>query len=497
MLRNDEIIRLIIKRMYSLHKIPRALRCLVLLTIAIAVCTGGLAQEITVSEEIYLKNDNDYSVIGKVEDRILLFREMQNQFEVHGYDEDMRLLWERVLDFEKRNADIIAVLPGDTSFHVVYGYRLKGEYFVKHHHYDPDVFLLDTTTLCIVEKSYFSPKFEYTHSEDRSKVLIFRTDKESELFAQAYDLNQRETLWEKDIHFPNGNFRRDFIDMVVTDKGDMFVILDPEKASRRNQEFVIMRLNSRSKVLATKTVDLGELIAFDVFMKYDNLNEQLMITGLYNDRNNDKLKGIYLATLGRDAFKPEVRTVLFSEDLLSDVHGKDVKLKKGLPDFSIQDIVLRRDGGALLIAEMNKEYSRRPNMPIRRDVTFGRTGWVDYYYEDIVLYSIHPDGTIHWNKVLHKKQYSQDDQGMYSSYFLFKNPEKIRLIFNDEIRHENTISEYIVRGNGYFKRSSVFSTDYQRLRLRFRDGVQVAYNECIVPSERNNRLNLVRIRYEN
>ena len=86
---------------------------------------------------------------------------------------------------------------------------------------------------------------------------------------------------------------------------------------------------------------------------------------------------------------------------------------------------------------------------------------------------------------------------MYSSYFLFKTPDKLRLLFNDEIRQENTVSEYTIRGNGYYKRKSVFSTDYQRLRLRFRDAVQVAYNECIVPSERNSRLNLVRIRFEN
>ena len=107
--------------------------------------------------------------------------------------------------------------------------------------------------------------------------------------------------------------------------------------------------------------------------------------------------------------------------------------------------------------------------------------------------AVHPDGTPHWKKVLRKRQYSQDDDAIYSSFFLFKSPEKLRLLFNDEIKQENTVGGYEVTGTGYVERKTVYNTDYQRLKLRFRDGVQVASNECIVPSERNNRLNLVRI----
>jgi len=82
---------------------------------------------------------------------------------------------------------------------------------------------------------------------------------------------------------------------------------------------------------------------------------------------------------------------------------------------------------------------------------------------------------------------------MYSSFLLFKTPERLRLLFNDEIKQENTVGGYEVTGNGYIERKTVFNTDYQKLKLRFRDGVQVSNEECIIPSERSNRLNLVRI----
>ncbi|MDX1409670.1 MAG: hypothetical protein R3330_16090, partial [Saprospiraceae bacterium] len=415
------------------------------------------------------------------------FREQNDRFEIHAYDEDMRLRWERVLDFEKRTASIIAIVPGDTSFHVVYGYRDHGDYFVKHHHYDPNTDLLDTVTVAVVEKSYFSPKFKHAVSEDKTKLLLFRSDKESELFAMGYDLVQGKELWVRDLHFDNGLFRRDFRAMEVSDAGDMYVVMDHEKVSRRNQEFEVYILNGSTESLITKNVNLDEIVALDLYVKFDNINDQLVLAGLINEKNVDRAKGIFMATLGMRGIDPGIRTIYFNEDLLQEVHGKDVSLRKGLSNYSVQDIALRQDGGALIITEMNKEYSRRPNVPIRRDGAYGRTGWVDYYYEDLLIFSVHPDGSEHWRTVLHKKQYSQDDEGVYSSYFLFKTPELLRLIFNDEIKQENTISEYVLRGNGYVKRNNVFNTDYQRLRLRFRDAVQVAYNECIVPSERNNR----------
>jgi len=111
----------------------------------------------------------------------------------------------------------------------------------------------------------------------------------------------------------------------------------------------------------------------------------------------------------------------------------------------------------------------------------------------MILFAVHPDGTEHWKEVLRKRQYSQDDDAIYSSFFLFKTPGELKFLFNDEIKQENTVGGYVVTGDGHVERRTVFNTDYQRLKLRFKDGMQLAYNECIVPSERNGRLSLVRI----
>ena len=81
-------------------------------------------------------------------------------------------------------------------------------------------------------------------------------------------------------------------------------------------------------------------------------------------------------------------------------------------------------------------------------------------------------------------------------YLLHGEPaSSLRFLFNDEIRFENTVSEYVVNGRGEFDRNSLFNTRDLSLRLRFRDGVQTAGNELVLPSEHRNKLRLVRMTY--
>jgi hypothetical protein len=423
-------------------------------------------------------------------------RDRGTDYEVLSYDDQMLLRWERVLELEKRTTDLISVSPGANVFHFLYGYRYRGDYIIMHRVYSPELVLLDTMVVHVDEKEYFTPRYRSTVSEDKTKVLLFQAEKENEVSVMVYDLVGRKKLWEKEIRSQDGSVRRDFRDMLLSDKGDVFIILDQERLSDRNRMFEVVFIDRETEEVRTTEMNLGDLLAVDVFSVIDNVNRRLLMCGLYTERSFGKSKGMYMATLDMADLQKQLRTVVFSEEFLINIYGKEVSGNRGVANFAIRDIALREDGGALLIAEMTKEYSRRPNVPGRREFGYLRGGWVDYYYEDLIVFSLHPDGSEHWNAVLHKKQYSQDDDAMYSSYFLFRTPEMLRLLFNEEIRLENMVSEYVIRGNGYHRRQSVFSTDYQRLRLRLRDAVQISYNECIVPSERNSRLSLVKITFE-
>ena len=62
---------------------------------------------VLVSEPIALRNDYGYELIGRLKDRILLFRDKYDEFEVQAFDNQMRMSWTRKLeDLEKSGIQI-------------------------------------------------------------------------------------------------------------------------------------------------------------------------------------------------------------------------------------------------------------------------------------------------------------------------------------------------------------------------------------------------------
>ena len=452
------------------------------------------AQAITISEEIPLRNDYSYDILGWVEQDLLLFRDRGQEFFVQAFDSDLHLKWEREVYLGDRKADIIGVVTHTDRFHIFFGMREKGDYIIQHKSYAHDLNLIDTSILDVITDVFITPQFQIEISEDKTKVLLYQDDN-SGLRLISYDLNSNKVLWMNEIKLAGTNLQRDFRSIAVSNSGDFFLALEPDRFLQKVQSLELFCTVQGEEEILRETITLGDVQVYDYYTIYDNVNRNLVITGLYSDRNSSRALGFYFLRY-QPGLHYQVNLLQFNESLLAEVHGREVDISRGLNDFNVQQVALRHDGGAVIIAELNKEFSRRSSLPMRRDNgSFSRSGWVDYYYEDLILFAVHPNGTEHWKEVLRKRQYSQDDDAIYSSFFLFKTPSRLRFLFNDEIKHENTVGGYEVTGTGYVERKTVFNTDYQRLKLRFKDGIQVANNECIVPSERNNRLNLVRIVY--
>ncbi len=453
------------------------------------------AQKITISEEVVLRNDYAYTILGWVGEDLLLFRDKGHEFFVQAFDADLHLKWEREIYLGESRADIIGVIAQTDRFHLIFGMRDRGDYKLFHQAFNHDVTLIDTATITVFPNVFMPPRVLMKESDDRSKVLLYEEENKS-LRVISYDLQQSKVLWNKAIN-TDGTAREDeFRSILVNNDGDFYLTLRPDRNQYKNQYLHIFSSSPVSIPAIHDTIRLADLELLDVFPAYDHVTGDLTISGMYGDRNTSRAKGFYFIRYQHGQTR-QVSYLPFDESLLAEVSGRDASVARGLSDFSVQNVALRQDGGAVIIAELIKEFSRRSSIPMQMDNgALARDGWVDYYFEDLILFAVYPDGSEHWKEVLRKRQYSQDDGAMYSSFMLFKTPERLRFLFNDEIKQENTVGGYEVTGIGYTERKTVFNTDYQKLKLRFRDGVQLSNHECIIPSERNNRLNLVRIRFD-
>jgi hypothetical protein len=119
-----------------------------------------------------------------------------------------------------------------------------------------------------------------------------------------------------------------------------------------------------------------------------------------------------------------------------------------LLNYALDDLILRSDGGALLIAEQYfvRQYAVRDFW----DPRFGSTIRYDYYYNynDIIIVNIKPTGEIEWATRIPKIQETINDGGYYSSYSKAIVRDKIYFIYNDNNRNFSKDSERIYNFNG-------------------------------------------------
>ena len=457
------------------------------------------AQKVTVSNEINIRPNNAYDILPNVGENILFYHDRGSEQVFEIYDQNLRYKRTKQLFFEKKNFQILALIPRNEDFLIIYSFKEENMSCIMAHKYDSYGELLLADTLVFEKSKILTSRHRYIHSEDKSKTLLF-SSLDGGLNMLLIDNDSLRLDYGFTLIYKEFDFKEDFRKITLTNKGETFILGQKEGSYRKNSKDNLMLL----KVNNAEQISLHYLITDDVMMhnlmlSYDNLNEQVCVVGLVGNNDENSATG-YFAGIINGKFPPfetKIKPNFFSREFLAEFYGKKPGKVKELTGFYTRDVILRSDGGVLVITELQKQYTRRA--PMTGANRFGEfasvRGFVDYYHEDILVLSMGNDGSEQWKKVLFKKQFSQDDDGIFSSCFIFRTPSRIRLIYNDEIKNNNTVSEYVIDPRGNYERNSVLSTEYQNLKLRFRDAVQTSPVSLIVPSEKNFKINLVRIDY--
>ena len=102
----------------------------ILFLIGLSFYVPVAGQTVTVSEEIQLRNDYSYDILGQYDGRILLFRNKIYKQEIQVFDPEMNLVREKEINLEDRKANVIGVVGDEDFFSVFYNYRKKGDVFI-------------------------------------------------------------------------------------------------------------------------------------------------------------------------------------------------------------------------------------------------------------------------------------------------------------------------------------------------------------------------------
>lgn len=311
-------------------------------------------------------------------------------------------------------------------------------------------------------------KFDLSISRDSSKVLIYNQWPEKKNEPARFTLrvldNDFKEIWTKDAVLPYDSDRFGVEEYRIDNEGNVYLLgieYEGRKTATRRRgkptyRYMILAYTDRGENLKEYKTDLKDKFITDLTFRTSN-DGKLVCSGFYSDRGAYSIKGTYFFRI--DIASQEVSDVNlrafdfeFVSDFLSErkqrrakraIEAGDDSAVPELYEFSLDHLVLRSDGGAVLVAEQYyvfQEVYQDWNGRIYTNYT--------YNYNDIIVVNIRPDGEIEWARRIPKRQVTVNDGGYYSSYAMATTPGGFYFVFNDNPRNFDPSNDRLYNFNG-------------------------------------------------
>lgn len=197
----------------------------------------------------------------------------------------------------------------------------------------------------------------------------------------------------------------------------------------------------------------------------------------------------------------------FSEEFRADARS-DGNIKAAFNDYFLKHIVLKKDGGFLVIAEAAYSTSRG-NALNRWDYLYGSPYWspMDYYSwnsplgyypwwrssafnttltryfaDNIAVVSFDPSGKMEWSNVIRKAQYD-DNSDNFIGYGLVNSGDELHFLFNVQEKRDMILSDQAIAPSGQINRNPTFKNLDKGYDFMPRHAKQVGAHQVIVPCQ--------------
>ncbi len=378
--------------------------------------------------------------------------------------------------FEERKARFDHVIKmADGHLHYLYVARNYKERTQTLVHYEskisnPETRLSEPVALA---REHWRSDFSYQKSPDEKYLLIYSEASSRQVANETISLRvfneKMELQWEKTIELPYPADRFVSQQLQVDNHGNVYVTgkeYSEKRESRKKPNYkyhVIAYLNQGNEIRDYEVNLQGKFIN-DMQVSLTE-NGDIVGAGFYSDVSGSQIKGSFFLSIDGQTKQIVKNSMLpFSFEFVTEgysdgkkkraIKKKEKKARKGeedsgpeLAEFEFRELIMREDGGALVLAE---QYFIRSHT--RYDAqSKSYSTYFTYHYRDIIVVNINPDGTVAWNCRIPKNQNGGNSH--YFSYTSMVYGDKIYLLFND---HPNNLAPNVE------KERTSYTSSYKR-----------------------------------
>lgn len=377
-----------------------------------------------------------------------------------------------------------------------------------------------------------SGNFNYVISRDKSKLLTYYNlpyDKnENEKFGfHVFDSSLNE-IWAKQISLPYEDQLFGVEDYNIDNNGNVHLlgtVFNEKRRTKRdgkpNYRYENLSYYNNGTELKKYPIEIEGKFITDMEIAIND-DQDIICAGFYSDEGAFSIKGSYFLKISKDT--KEIISESYKEfgiDFITqnltkrkekkakrkNAKGKNVELYK----YALDDIIIKEDGGAVLIGEQYFVVVTTTTMTNANGGITTTTTYT-YHYNDIIVINISPEGEIEWTEKVAKKQRTSNDRGFYSSYITTVVKDKLYFIFNDNVnnleykgegkietfkKEKNAIITIVeVNAQGKQTKQSLFTKKEAEILARPKVSQQISDNEVILIGEGKKTHRFAKVTFE-
>lgn len=450
------------------------------------------AQEVLYSsyEQFDIRN-GDYSVAGKVGGRLYAYRNTGGDAYLDAYNDSMVRTATVILDFfPKKIYETRFVISGNSI--IVLYQAIEGNKVVQYAALLDDRGRLQKGPIQLSEArtGLFGPTRNYFSSavsEDKKTIVVYSAAEKGEQIdfeGKWIDEQLNVTHRNHTVYKGDGN-DLGHGDAIVTNEGTLYLpVYTPVGGKDFSDQLWMLGMPAQGGKFVAKELPMSNTFIANVYAKLDNNNKRIYIGGFYSDKKNGNYIGVLYAYYDITTGDFMAKKTLPFDARLVNATGERSK-KHAFNDFKVKQLIVKNDGGFVLIAENYYMTTRSSYSP-----GWGYYSWYapnmatnvrEYHYNDILALSYNGDGSKQWDAFVRKEQYSQEDGGIFSSYALLNSGGTLAFLFNDFNTSRSRIQLATIDGEGNTNMRSFNADRENDPDWLPASGKQVSAREMIVP----------------
>lgn len=296
-------------------------------------------------------------------------------------------------------------------------------------------------------KTLFEP-YKLLEEEDMvsGEKLIFAQSRDRKQLAVLVNISQpaqEETFWYALLNgklpykmgiwkLPYPNNRTEIYKADISSKGNIFLLL--KRYFKRNPtnpneySFIFLKFITRDSVTLEVPIENPGYFLTDLNFLLDR-DENVQLAGFYSNRRANEIGGlIFMRIEGVSMYLSVPYQIPFPEDLKRRyLTQTQIQKNRELKDIYLNKLIMRSDGGLILSAE--RFYLTTSGF---RDIYGFWYMRKIYHYEDILVFSISPQGVLEWSQIIPKYQANESPDelsfvlmaGVDALYFFYRTSTK-------------------------------------------------------------------------